>query len=106
MGRYNHLFPIEGLEVRQRQRSRLKLFVPVEIECANGRRDAHLLDLSKFGGRLHAHVPPHVGEVVRIHHADGSMTGTVLWVKGNGCGVTFLAPLSREALAPFVTGSY
>lgn len=102
MGKYRHQFPIEGQDKEIRSRRRLKLFLPVTIQDGNKAERAHLLDISNGGARLHAHVPPTLKQDVTVEWSDVRVRGQVMWVKGNGFGLSFQPPINDDLVTRLI----
>jgi PilZ domain len=57
-----------------------------------------LENISRKGCRLHLSEPPRIGVTVLVRVERIEALGTVAWVRGLSCGVSFATPLPVEAV--------
>ena len=105
LGKHRNLFVVEQVGKQARHKRRLKVFLPVIVEMKGDEERAHLLDLSKIGARLHAHVAPHLHDDVALRHGDIAIRGVVVWVKGNGFGMMFNSDLTELQIATLISAT-
>jgi PilZ domain len=58
-------------------------------------------DVSRQGCRLQLPEPPRVGATILVRIAEFEILGTIAWVKGQTCGITFARALDMEAVERF-----
>jgi PilZ domain len=58
-------------------------------------------DVSRKGCRLLLPEPPRVGATTLVRIAEFEILGTIAWVKGQTCGVTFARALEVDAVERF-----
>lgn len=88
--------------------ARAKLFQPVEVHSAAGRRRAHLLDLSATGALLALADLPGSARILTLHCGGVQRIARVAWAVDGRCGIAFarpLAPAELEELLAIGTGA-
>jgi PilZ domain len=58
-------------------------------------------DVSRLGCRLQLAEPPRIGATTLVKIAEFEILGTVAWVKGGRCGVTFARALDIDVVERF-----
>ncbi len=58
-------------------------------------------DVSRHGCRLQLSEPPRIGMTTLVRIAEFEILGTVAWVKGGQCGVTFARALDIDVVERF-----
>jgi len=82
-----------------RRAERLKIFEPVTVSDTTGEFRAHLLNISRTGGLVHADPTPEIGKIVQVNLFGEWHVGTVVWSSPPRFGLSFTIRLSDEKLA-------
>jgi hypothetical protein len=82
-----------------RKSERLKTFEPIILSDTSGEARAHLLNISRTGGLIHAETTLQVGKIVQINLLGEWHVGSVVWSAPPRFGVSFTIRLSDEKLA-------
>jgi hypothetical protein len=62
-------------------------------------RTVFLLDVSATGAQLQTNAPMHVGQEIWLKVPPSDIFGTVMWIKGDHCGIAFDDLLSETEVA-------
>jgi hypothetical protein len=87
-----------------RKSQRFKVFLPVQISCAETNLNGYFVDVSNAGARLRARITPVVREKVQVEWEGKLLSGTVAWVKKDLFGLTFERPLTNNQLLAMIAG--
>ena len=82
----------------RRSRSRLRLRVPGHVLTTAGRQNAVLADISLEGAHLVVTQTPKVGNDCFLSWDGHEHFATIVWARGQECGVAFEEPLSKQDL--------
>jgi PilZ domain len=81
-----------------RKMARLATGLDAGIVLPERRVQCRVENASRTGCCLHLEEPPRVGTTALVRIEAIEALGTVAWVKGNRCGITFDGPLPIEAV--------
>jgi hypothetical protein len=80
----------------QRNANRLRLGVPATLALSHQQMQCLLDDISTIGARLRVNGSVTKGATARVDFHELHMFGTVVWVRGNECGIRLHTPLDPE----------
>lgn len=96
--------PQTGSHIGRRNRSRLRTMLPATITTINGLYRALLQDISLTGARVHITDRRGIvesllpGQDAVLEWADFEAFGTLIWVEGEACGLSFEEIVRPEIL--------
>lgn len=86
------------LERGRRQRSRLRIRLPLRLITRTDTTRAILIDLSLEGAAIQCDPALPVGREVVLEWGGFEAFGEVVWSRGNRCGIAFIDPISPDVL--------
>jgi hypothetical protein len=87
--------PEEAGEHR-RESSRVRLYLPAKVQTTFDQGRAAIYNVSCTGAQVTLDAPPRMGSDLLLKSGSIDVLCTIVWVKGNVCGLEFDEPLSEE----------
>ena len=75
---------------------RVRVALPAAADTVGGRKDVKLANLSRTGALLEGPELPSVGYNVVLKSGHVDVFATVVWKRGERCGITFDRPVREE----------
>ena len=88
-----------GRILQKRDPKRRRVLLSASLECAAGRQDVRIRDLSIKGALLEVARPLPEGTDIELSCGDTALSGKVAWHEGVLAGIEFTQPLSGSLLA-------
>lgn len=82
----------------KRKLPRLGTSLDATLALTDRTSPCHVENLSRKGCRIRLEVPPRLGITVLMRIDRIEAIGTVVWVRGNRCGVVFSSPVAVELI--------
>lgn len=88
--------PFPAQKQGSRKLNRLRLGVPATLELTHEKRNCEIDDISMAGARLKIDRPLAPGQGLILSFHELRAFATVVWVRGNNCGLRFDPKLDPE----------
>ncbi len=88
-------------EYERRRVGRTNVSVPGSLDTPATRRSVVLADVSPTGASVRGHDLPKVGNFVKLDIESSTVFGTVIWQKGENCGLQFDEFLTKDEVKLF-----
>ena len=88
-------------EYERRRIGRTTVSLPGSLDTPATSRSVVLADVSPTGANVRGQDLPKVGNFVKLEVEDSTVFGTVIWLKGENCGLQFDEFLTKEEVLLF-----